>query len=423
MKIKNFCLILTVILFLGISGAVIISAQAPDDQLDTVAVNDIVYNLKENWNSMKNLDSPLPGILYGIDYTILDTEGSLLRTTKPGITEDENSAVRHRDTIISIYETDGICLGKLIIYNDSNKHWQNFRNRLLTDYLLMCLLFASALAVFLLIIQKKILKPFQTLNSFAKNIAAGNLDIPLPMDKENAFGAFTESFDLMRTELITAKENEYKANTSKKELVASLSHDIKTPVASIKAISELMSVTATDSKTKKQLETINAKADQINLLISNMFHATLEELEELKVTNSTISSQLISDMLLHADYQKAADIGPIPECLILTDPLRLSQVLDNIISNSYKYAGTRICITFHLASALLIDITDYGPGVLPEELPLLTHKYFRGINSKTEQGTGIGLYISAYFMNRMGGSLEFSNSKEGFTARLIIKLA
>ena len=243
------------------------------------------------------------------------------------------------------------------------------------------------------------------------------------MDKENAFGAFTESFDLMRTELITAKENEYKANTSKKELVVSLSHDIKTPVASIKAISELMSVTATDSKTKKQLETINAKADQINLLISNMFHATLEELKELKVTNSTISSQLISDMLLHSDYQKAADIDPIPECLILADPLRLSQVLDNIISNSYKYAGTRICITFHLDSALLIDITDYGPGVLPEELPLLTQKYFRGINSKTQQGTGIGLYISAYFMDRMGGSLEFSNSKEGFTARLILKLA
>ncbi len=423
MKIKNFSLILAVILLLSVSGAVILSVQAPDNQLDTVAVNDIVYNLKENWKSLKAPAYPLPGISYGIDYTILDTEGYLLRTTKSGITADENTAVRHRDTILSIYDTGDNYLGKLIIYNDSNKHWQNFRNRLITDFLLMCFLFASALTVFLLIIQKKILKPFQTLSSFAKNIAAGNLDISLPMDKENAFGAFTESFDLMRTELITAKENEYKANISKKELVASLSHDIKTPVASIKAISELMSVTATDGKTKKQLETINAKADQINLLISNMFHATLEELEELKVTNSTISSQLISDILLHADYQKAADIGPIPECLILADPLRFSQVLDNIISNSYKYAGTRICITFHLATALLIDIKDYGPGVFPEELPLLTQKYFRGTNSKTEQGTGIGLYISAYFMDRMGGSLEFSNSKDGFTARLILKLA
>ncbi|WOO37534.1 HAMP domain-containing sensor histidine kinase [Anaerocolumna sp. AGMB13020] len=422
MKIKSFSLILAVILLLGISGAVIIAVQAPDNQLDTVAVNDIVYNLKENWKSLKAPDYPLPGISYGIDYTVLDTEGKLLRATKPGITADENSAVRHRDTILSIYGTDDSYLGKLVIYNDSNKHWQNFRNRLLTDFLLMCFLFISALSVFLLIIQKKILRPFEILNRFAKNIAAGNLDIPLSMDKENAFGAFTESFDLMRTELATAKENEYRANTSKKELVASLSHDIKTPVASIKAIAELMSVTATDNKMKKQLETINAKADQINLLISNMFHATLEELNELKVTNSTISSHQISDMLHHADYQKTADIDPIPACLILADPLRLSQVLDNIISNSYKYAGTRLHVTFHLDAALSVDITDYGPGVLLEEIPLLTQKYFRGTNSRTEQGTGIGLYISAYFMDKMGGSLEFFNSKEGFTARLLLKL-
>jgi signal transduction histidine kinase len=423
MKLKTFSLILAVILLLGASGAFIISVQTPDNQLDNVAVNDIVYNLKENWSSLKAQEYPLPGTSYGIDYTVLDTEGNLLRTTKPGITVDENSAIRHRDTIISVYGNDNTYLGKLIIYNDSNKHWLNFRNRLFADFLLMCFLFVLALSVFLLTIQKKILKPFQTMNSFAKNIAAGNLNVPLPMDKENAFGAFTESFDLMRTELAIAKENEYKANTSKKELVASLSHDINTPVASIKAISELMSLSTADEKTKRQLETINAKADQINLLISNMFHATLEELKELKVTNYPISSQLISDMLLNADYHKSAETDPIPECLILADTLRLSQVLDNIISNSYKYAGTKLRITFCLDSALSINITDYGPGVLPEELPLLTQKYFRGTYGKDKQGTGIGLYISAYFMEKMGGSLKFFNNEQGFTARINLKLA
>ena len=85
-----------------------------------------------------------------------------------------------------------------------------------------------------------VFKPFKKLQSFAVNVARGNLDIPLKMDKNNPFGAFTESFDIMREELAAARQSEYAANRSKKELVASLSHDIKTPVASIKAVSELM---------------------------------------------------------------------------------------------------------------------------------------------------------------------------------------
>jgi len=85
-----------------------------------------------------------------------------------------------------------------------------------------------------------ILKPFGVMKQFARKIADGDLEFKLSMDKGNYFGAFTESFDLMREELIKARQGEYEANISKKELVAELSHDIKTPVATIKAICELL---------------------------------------------------------------------------------------------------------------------------------------------------------------------------------------
>ena len=73
------------------------------------------------------------------------------------------------------------------------------------------------------------LTPFRKLRRFARDVAAGNLDIPLEMDSYGSFGAFTESFGLMREELKKARENERAADQSKKELVASLSHDINTP--------------------------------------------------------------------------------------------------------------------------------------------------------------------------------------------------
>ena len=198
-------------------------------------------------------------------------------------------------------------------------------------YIFMAVLFALAFSL-LLYCEVKILSPFRKLQDFARSIAEGNLDVPLAMDKNNTFGAFTESFDIMREAL-------RKANHSKKELVASLSHDIKTPIASIKAVTELMLVKTTDEKEQARLDTITAKAEQVNALITNMFHATLEELEVLHVAPEEVSSAEIAKLIANADYQGQATVSEIPTCLVVADLLRLQQVFDNVISNSYKYAG------------------------------------------------------------------------------------
>ena len=140
------------------------------------------------------------------------------------------------------------------------------------------------------------------------------------MDKNNYFGAFTESFDLLREELDAARQREYESNRSKKELVATLSHDIKTPVASIKAVSELMLMQAKDEKVIKQVNTIYSKAEQINLLVTDMFHATLEELQQLKLTVTEESSEILVDMIENVNYDHQIEYEPIPQCIILMDP-------------------------------------------------------------------------------------------------------
>lgn len=423
MKLKTYVISLFLLFLLGTAGDFYISAIESGNELDTIAVNDIVSQLETDWELLRQPDYSLPGLSYGLDYFVLDSRGKLLASAGENPPSDENTAIRHRDTIITALDREGAVLGKVIFYNDTDEQWQHYKTRLLTVSLLMNSLVILSAAVILFLIHHKILTPFNALKNFARNIAGGNLDLPLPMDRNNIFGAFTESFDLMRTQLAAARERERKATADKKELVASLSHDIKTPVASIKAISELMQLKASDDKTRLQLETITSKADQINLLISNMFHATLEELTELKVSPLEMPSHEIHAMVQAADYQHSSHIHPIPGCLIVADPLRLAQVFDNIISNSYKYAGTEIHITFRTGEGFFIDITDYGPGVLLEELPLLTQKYFRGRNAGMKQGAGLGLYISKYFMEKMGGSLECISHNEGFTVRLRLNLA
>jgi len=271
--------------------------------------------------------------------------------------------------------------------------------------------------------EKSVLTPFRKLRKFARDIAAGNLDIPLEMDRHGRFGAFTESFDLMREELKTARENERAADRSKKELVAQLSHDIKTPVASIKAAVELMQISASGEKTKTQLEQIDAKAEQINTLITNMFHATLEELQALSVTVAEIHSTVVSDLLKSADYKGKATSFTVPDCIVLTDAVRLQQVFDNIIGNAYKYANTPLDIRAGFEGQyLVIGIRDFGAGVPADELPLITNKFYRGKNAAVQSGYGLGLYISKVLIAEMSGELHCENRADGFTVKILLKL-
>ena len=286
--------------------------------------------------------------------------------------------------------------------------------------------FAGAVICFYLYCERSILKPFRKLRRFARDVAVGNLDIPLEMDRHGSFGAFTESFDLMREELKKARENERAADRSKKELVASLSHDIKTPVASIKAATELMLVKDRDEKEKIQLERIDEKAEQINSLITNMFHATLEELQELSVTAAEVHSTIIPQLIQNADYKGQVKPFIIPNCIVLIDAVRLQQVFDNIVGNSYKYAGTDIEINAVFDdndNFLVIDIMDYGPGAPDEELPFIFNKFYRGKNAGDKSGYGLGLHISKFLLEQMSGELRCENRHGGFAVILALRLA
>lgn len=418
MNIKSLTLLAIAIFLIGISTMLYLFPSTEDIEINVVEVNDISQSLAKQWDSLDNGD--LPCLQYGLDYVVLDNKGNFIRATRSGLNEDINSAINNRDTIVDIL-LDTKVLGKLIIYNNTNELWRQHKNNMLIIIIAIMAFIALFYLVYGIYIYRIIFKPFRKLQAFAHHVAAGELDIPLEMDESNIFGAFTESFDLMREELAKARENERKANQSKKELVASLSHDIKTPVASIKAVSEIMIIKSDNEEDKRQLSIINSKADQINTLISNIFNATLEELQELKVTVKEIWSTELYDLIKNADYNNKAIVSEIPECIVLADSLRLLQVIDNIISNSYKYAGTAINVMGNISGQyLVLEFKDYGYGVQLEEIPLLFNKFYRGENSTGKSGAGLGLYISKYLMNKMQGDIRYNNTDEGFT--LILKL-
>jgi signal transduction histidine kinase len=267
------------------------------------------------------------------------------------------------------------------------------------------------------------IKPFERLNDFAQRVAEGNLDMPLTMDKGHVFGAFTESFDLMRSELKKARIAEKKASDDKKEMVAKLSHDIKTPVASIKSTSEIGFEVTKEERTKEMFNVINVKTDQIKSLVDNLFNSSIGDVTEIAVNPGNYESGDILSLIKNSDYLNRAGSFNIPGCTVYMDKLRLQQVFDNIFMNSYKYADTDIRVDSEIAEEyLIIRISDEGPGVKDEEVPLLKEKYKRGSNSSDKDGAGLGLYLTNYFMEKMDGKLTLRNLEKGFEVAVYLRI-
>ncbi len=418
MKKKIFLFGFTLALCAELIALIVFALQAPDNSQDTVAVNEVIQSVTENFNTLEQYKNTA-----ALDYVVLDENGNLLYKTKWGLSESVNAAISHRDTILDITINDTV-VGKVIIYNDGAQTLQSQKQTAII-VLSVAIAVNGALCIgYAVYTQTAVLSPFRKLKGFAQRIAGGNLDIPLEMDKRNLFGAFTESFDIMRSELKKARIAEAKANASKKELVAKLSHDIKTPVASIKAVSEIGLAVTNNGKDQANYAQIISKADQIDTLVTNLFSATLEELQQLTVTPTNIESSKVKTMLENADYLHKATIPDIPECLIFADELRLQQVFDNIFANSYKYAKTDIIVTVQKAdNYIVIGIEDYGGGVLTEELPVLKEKFKRGSNAKNTEGAGLGLYISDYFMKEMQGKLNIENGEHGLKVTITLALS
>ncbi|BBF42489.1 sensory transduction histidine kinase [Lachnospiraceae bacterium KM106-2] len=346
----------------------------------------------------------------------------IILTKDVGYLKEWYEAINHQDIIFD-HMNGNVLIGKIIF--ERNKSIFNTMKgdikKIILSFIVSILVLIDLFCAYLYL---RIIKPFHKLKHFAGEVALGHLEEPLHMHKHNYFGAFTESFDVMREELKKAREGEYQANLSKRELVASLSHDIKTPVSTIKAVCEILEIKLKDNENVGKIHTIDQKADVIDHLISNLFHATLEELEVLKVNPTEESSLLIKDMLDDMNhYQLIEYVNELPSCLILCDKLRLNQVFDNIISNSYKYANTTIQIRFlETDNHLTIEIRDFGTSASDLDPYLLTEKFYRGDNAGDKNGSGLGLYLANNFIEGMGGEL-ICEVDQGFVVTLHLSKA
>ena len=416
MKKAPFILILVITFIAEALACFFMLTKIKDLKTDPVKVNECVYSVTENFGDESKYNKQL-------DYVVIDNDGKLIYKTKDGLAESINEAVKTRGLILDLV-VDGDQKGKIIFDYSMGDQLDEIKRNIVIVFAVISFIQIAIVVIWYNYIKRSVITPFKKLNSFAARVAEGNLDMPLEMDKGHVFGEFTESFDLMRSELKKARIAEKKASDEKKEIIAKLSHDIKTPVASIKSTSEVGMAITKEERTKEMFGVINAKTDQIKSLVDNLFNSSVQDVTEIAVNPGPYESDVISTLIKNADYMNKAGAFVIPSCTVYIDKLRLQQVFDNIFMNSYKYADTPISVNSEISGDyLVIRVADEGPGVKAEEITLLKEKFRRGSNASDKDGAGLGLYLTDYFMEKMDGRLGLKNTEPGFEVSVYIRIS
>ena len=300
-----------------------------------------------------------------------------------------------------------------------------------TKILIMFYVICVAIIVMVYItIYVLILRPFDKLENFAEEIAAGNLDSELKYERVNMFGEFTWAFDHMRSEIKKSKQCEQEAIENNKTVIATLSHDIKTPIASIRGYAEGLSenMDSTPERRNRYINVIIRKCDEVTKITNDMFIHSLHDLDKLIIKREKVQiDEVISDTIeamqgSHDDIILNGDIQSmvIPDA----DSGRIAQTIENIINNARKYAqGTKINIWTDIGdNEYRLHIKDHGNGIMPEDMPFIFDKFYRGRNRGDEPGSGLGLFIVKYIMEQMNGKVLLENSAGGLEVVLVFKI-
>ena len=283
----------------------------------------------------------------------------------------------------------------------------------------ICVLAIVFMLLVFLYVYVNILKPFDKMKDFAAEIANGNFNVPLKYERSNYFGAFTWAFDSMRKEIMRSRAAEHEAIENNKTVIATLSHDIKTPIASIRAYAEGLEANLDKSpeRRRKYLEVLMRKCDEVTSLTNDLFLHSLSDMGKIEIKPEEFE---LTSFMEQEVSELAAERGDVffrkPEftATVSADKKRLTQLVENLINNSRKYAKTDINISMtEVDGAVKISFLDRGAGIPDEDMPFITDKFYRGRNCGNENGSGLGLYIVKYITEQSGGELELKNLNPG----------
>ncbi len=248
----------------------------------------------------------------------------------------------------------------------------------------------------------------------AERFAKGEFDQKLPEYRLREIAKLATAMNKMGSQL-------HHLEAVRRDFVANVSHELKTPVTSIKGFVETLLDGAMDEREDLQrfLEIVGKQADRLGLIVEDLL--TLARLESVQIEEMLLAEEELLHKVLDTSVAMCSDVARLKDISIevqcssklrgVFDRSLLEQAVGNLISNAIKYSGPSSSISVKgnkLQDLIEISVTDQGPGIGPEHLPRLFERFYRidKARSRTVGGTGLGLAIVKHIASVHGGSVE-----------------
>ncbi|HWQ62251.1 MAG TPA: HAMP domain-containing sensor histidine kinase [Negativicutes bacterium] len=301
-------------------------------------------------------------------------------------------------------------------------------DRLLLLSLLVGTLAATVLGFF---VSRGLTRPIADISRAARRFASGDYASRTAATGGDEIGGLGRTFNTMAESLAKVEQN-------RREFLANVSHELKTPVASIQALAETLTdgLATEPGQQRRYLDTIVAESRHIDRLIHDLLDLSQLEAGELAVIPEKLDlaaflageTAKYDHLLADKDLSLRVDV-PAGLPAVLADPGRLAQVMTNLISNASRYspAGETIDVTArHKDGKATVAVSDRGPGIPSEDQPYVWDRFYRVDKSRSRSGggTGLGLAITKRLVQAMGGEASLaSDPVRGTTVTFTLPLA
>ncbi|WP_430786606.1 sensor histidine kinase [Virgibacillus flavescens] len=271
------------------------------------------------------------------------------------------------------------------------------------------------------IVSKSIINPIRELSNAAKRISEGDLDLPIESDKKDELGQLTNIFNDMRINVKEANQAQLRYEKNRKELIASISHDLKTPLTSIKGyVTGLQDgVANTPEKLDRYMDTIYQKTNDMDHLIDELFLYSKLDLDREPFDFEEVElGSFLADYVeeLSFDLEKSCvsmefEADQTSTYLVEADRRHLKRAITNIVQNSMKYMDKdhkKMQVRLNSDVDLVtVEISDNGSGITKEELPYIFDRFYRtdGSRNSSTGGSGLGLAITKKIIDEHGGTV------------------
>jgi signal transduction histidine kinase len=275
---------------------------------------------------------------------------------------------------------------------------------------------------YIYLIKTRIITPLKALEGTTKRIASGNFtdEVSYELQHGSLSSCYIE-LDHMRKDLQEFSRKLRENELNRKELMNYLTHDLKTPLASIRALCEglIDGVASTPEKKERYLNGILNKTNEMERLSNDLFHHANIELNGFSVHKTEdfiddIFSKIFAscEIVLESFEGEYTFKNELPHMIVNADPFRLEQA---VITNAAKYSKIDNNITLHAYyndPFFIIIIKDSGMGISKEDLPFIFDPFFRGEKSRSRKygGTGLGLSIVKHIIERHQGKITVRSS-------------